>query len=98
MKQSKIQIWPQYDEQAEQKRKRNRSDYLARKSSTTDILLRLDKTDAAALDVACQALGLSRSAFIAQVLLPMHGTQSNASAAEAASTPADEFDALFIQK
>lgn len=98
MKQSKIQIWPQYDEQAEQKRKRNRSDYLARKSSKTDILLRLNKTDAAALDLACQALGMSRSSFVAQVLLPTLGPQHNESHSQTASTAADEFDALFIPK
>ena len=98
MKQSKIQVWPQYDEQAEQKRKRNRSDYLARKTSKTDILLRLDKTDAEALDLACQARGMSRSSFVAHVLLPSLGALHNASHSQTASTPADEFDALFIPK
>jgi hypothetical protein len=96
MKQSKILIWPQYDEQTEQKRKRNRSDYLARKSSKTDILLRLDKSDANALDLACKSRGLSRSAFFAQVLLPMLATGHKTSSTDTVPNPADEFDALFM--
>jgi hypothetical protein len=41
---------------------------------------------------------MSRSSFVAQVLLPTLGTQYNASNSQTASTPADEFDALFIPK
>ena len=52
-------------------RQRNKADYLARKNRCDDVLLRLDKGDAAILDAACKAAGLSRSAFAKLHLIPL---------------------------
>lgn len=55
------------------KRERNRADYLARRSTQDAVLLRLDKGDAAILDSACRAAGLSRAAFARLYLVPLCG-------------------------
>jgi len=50
---------------------RNRRDYIKLKAQNDIVLLRLEKGDAAKLDAASKAAGLSRAAFARAYLMPM---------------------------
>lgn len=83
----------------------NRKAYLGEKSKKDRVLLRLKKGEAARLDAACGSLGLSRSAFFSQHVLPkleyLAGGAGLPTSTPCAATPppeaivASEFDQLF---
>lgn len=83
----------------------NRLSYIGEKSKKDRVLLRLEKGEAARLDAACGALGLSRSAFFSRHVLSklesLVGGPGEPASATCATTPppeaivASEFDQLF---